>query len=207
MSSEAEHCLENILRWRRDVRHFRPEPLSEETLDDLLRLASMAPSVGLSEPWRFVKVTDPRRRQAVRDVFTRCQQDALAEREGAEAAAYARLKLAGLDDAPHHIAVFSVENPAQGHGLGRRTMPDTTVWSTVMAIYSFWLAASARGAGVGWVSILDPVAIEELMDLPASWRFVAYLCVGRPEEQSDTPELERLGWEQRRPDCRKWTVR
>ncbi|BCK75337.1 cob(II)yrinic acid a,c-diamide reductase [Acetobacter aceti NBRC 14818] len=203
----ASAVLEDVFRWRRDVRHFRPEPVADATLDELLQVASMAPSVGLSEPWRFMRVDSPARRAAVRGLFARSQAEALAEREGEDAAAYARLKLAGLDDAPHHIAVFSVEDPEQGRGLGRRTMPETTVWSTVMAIHTFWLAAAARGIGVGWVSILEPDAVRQALESPASWRFIAYLCVGYPRERHDTPELERLGWERRQSFCREWIRR
>ncbi|NHN87268.1 5,6-dimethylbenzimidazole synthase [Acetobacter conturbans] len=206
-ATQASATLEEIFRWRRDVRHFRPEPVDEATLDDLLRSASMAPSVGLSEPWRFLSVDEPGRRDAVRAIFASCQAAALTERAGQDAALYARLKLAGLDDAPHQIAVFSVENPEQGRGLGRGTMPDTTVWSTVMAVHNFWLAAAARGIGVGWVSILEAEAVRLTLDVPTSWRFVAYLCVGYPVERSDTPELERLGWEQRQAACREWVRR
>ncbi|RFP05703.1 5,6-dimethylbenzimidazole synthase, partial [Komagataeibacter xylinus] len=128
--------LQDLFRWRRDVRHFRRDPLPEPVLDGLLRTACLAPSVGLSEPWRFVRVDDPRRRAAVREDFARCNARALSDRAGVDAQRYARLKLAGLDDAPHHVAVLSHPEPAQGRGLGRGTMPQTTTWSTVMAIHT-----------------------------------------------------------------------
>ncbi|WP_193732939.1 nitroreductase family protein, partial [Komagataeibacter sp. FXV3] len=128
--------LQDLFRWRRDVRHFRRDPLPEPVLDGLLRTACLAPSVGLSEPWRFVRVDDPRRRAAVRADFARCNASALSDRVGPDARHYARLKLAGLDDAPHHVAVLSHPEPVQGRGLGRGTMPQTTTWSTVMAIHT-----------------------------------------------------------------------
>ncbi|GBQ64757.1 nitroreductase [Ameyamaea chiangmaiensis NBRC 103196] len=198
-------CLDTLLRWRRDVRHFRPDPLPPETLDALLASACLAPSVGLSEPWRFCQVTSAARRRAIRDEFERCNAIATAGR-GVDRNDYARLKLAGLDQAPHHVAVFSERDPAQGRGLGRMTMPETTVWSTMMAIHTFWLAATARGVGVGWVSILDPARVAACLDAPLAWEFVAYLCVGRPLERADTPELERRGWERRRPETARWHV-
>src|SRR5579872_2307690 len=97
--------LLDLFTWRRDVRHFRATPVAPELLDDLLETASLAPSVGLSQPWRFVTVDDPARRAAVRANFARCNAQALQCQDDAKAALYARLKLAGLDEAPCHIAV------------------------------------------------------------------------------------------------------
>jgi 5,6-dimethylbenzimidazole synthase len=96
-----------------------------------------------------------------------------------------------------HLAVCADEATGQGHGLGRQTMPETIRYSVVAAIQTLWLAARAEGLGVGWVSILDPEAVRVTLDLPAGWAFVAYLCLGWPEEEHDDPELERRGWEQR----------
>ena len=192
------HLLD-LLRWRRDVRRFRPDPLPAGTLDALIAAADLAPSVGLSQPWRFVQVDDPARRAAIRASFARCNAAALAAQPHDRAARYAQLKLAGLDQAPCHLAVFADEATAQGHGLGRATMPDTLAWSAVIAVHTLWLAARSIGVGVGWVSILDPERIAAALDVPPAWRFVAYLCIGLPETVDDTPELERAGWERRRP--------
>jgi 5,6-dimethylbenzimidazole synthase len=191
--------LRALFRWRRDVRHFRPDPLAPGLLDDLLEVACLAPSVGLSQPWRFVTVDDPARRAAVRASFAQCNAEALASQSGGHAALYARLKLAGLDQAPCHLAVFADSDPEQGHGLGRRTMPQTTAYSAVMAVHTIWLAARTEGLGLGWVSILDPAAVSAALDVPESWTFIGYFCLGYPAEQTDAPELERAGWEHRRP--------
>ncbi|MGL4686740.1 MAG: 5,6-dimethylbenzimidazole synthase [Commensalibacter sp.] len=196
--------LEKLFLWRRDVRHFRTEPLPEELLDKLLNYAWMAPSVGLSEPWRFMRVDTPKYKHAIYEEFKRCNQEARNRYTSEKAEHYAKLKLAGLDDAPHHIAVFSEQNPEQGHGVGRQTMPETTLYSTVMAIFSFWLAARSYGVGVGWVSILDPQKVCAILETPKNWKFVAYLCVGYPKTLDDTPELERLGWEKRNLTHKKW---
>ena len=118
--------LLGLFRWRRDVRRFRADPLPPGLLDGLLEIANLAPSVGLSQPWRFVSVDDPARRAAVRANFLACNAAALDGQEAGRAGLYARLKLAGLDEAPCHLAVFAEPDPAQGHGLGRRTMPETT---------------------------------------------------------------------------------
>lgn len=206
-SPSFQNQLEQLLIWRRDVRHFRTTPLPTPVLDELLETACLAPSVGLSEPWRFVLVNDSRRRDAIRQNFMRSNTQELEGREGKDAQRYARLKLAGLDDAPHHIAVFCETNPKQGRGLGRATMPQTTTWSAVMAIHTFWLAATARGVGVGWVSILNPQEAHAALSVEPNWQFLAYLCVGFPEQYANTPELERRGWEQRNPARRRWIQR
>ena len=189
--------LTDLFRWRRDVRRFRPEPLDENTVDELLALAALAPSVGNSQPWRFVKVKSPALRAEVRANFERCNRRALDSYEGERAKLYASLKLAGLEKAPAEIAVFVDEAPVEGHGLGRATMPETLAYSAGMAILAFWLAARARGIGVGWVSILDPAVIARALAVPPAWRLVAYLCVGWPEEDHLDPELARAGWQER----------
>lgn len=191
--------LELLYRWRRDVRRFRTDPLSEDTLDRVIALAALAPSVGLSQPWRFVKVASTERRQAVRAIFTACNQEALSSYSDDRASLYARLKLAGLDEAPVHLAVFVDRGTERGHGLGRRTMPETLAYSVVGAVHGFWLAARALGIGVGWVSILDAEQVKTALQLPEDWHLVAYLCVGYPQEEHLDPELERAGWEQRLP--------
>ncbi len=189
--------LLGLFRWRRDVRRFRADPLPPGLLDGLLEIANLAPSVGLSQPWRFVSVDDPARRAAVRANFLACNAAALDGQEAGRAGLYARLKLAGLDEAPCHLAVFAEPDPAQGHGLGRRTMPETTAYSAVMAVHTLWLAARAAGLGLGWVSILDPAPAAAALDVPPSWTFIGYFCLGTPQADAETPELEREGWERR----------
>lgn len=190
--------LHALLVWRRDVRRFRRDPLPEGTLERLVGLACLAPSVGLSQPWRFVEVADPARRDAIREDFTTCNADALAALSGERAQRYARLKLAGLDEAPLHLAVFADRSTTQGHGLGRRTMPEMIEYSAVTAIHTLWLTARAEGIGLGWVSILDPRTVAAVLEVPAAWSFIGYLCIGYPQEEDDAPALERAGWEQRR---------
>lgn len=188
-----------LLAWRRDVRRFRADPLPDGKLKQLLELACRAPSVGLSQPWRFVVVDDPARRAAIRANFEACNADALASYSGGDALLYARLKLAGLDEAPVHLAVFADRATQVGHELGRKTMPEMAEYSAVMAVHTLWLKARTENIGVGWVSILDPSRVASILDVPPEWRFIAYLCVGYPAEASNTPELEREGWEKRRP--------
>lgn len=191
--------LIDLIAWRRDVRRFRRAPLQSGTLERLLRYACLAPSVGLSEPWRFVIVEDADRRAAIRACFESCNADALQAQAPERATLYARLKLAGLAEAPVHVAVFADNDTLQGHGLGRATMPQTIVYSVVMGIHTLWLAARAEGIGVGWVSILDPARVVAILETPPAWTFIGYLCIGYPQEEHEAPVLEREGWEKRRP--------
>jgi 5,6-dimethylbenzimidazole synthase len=191
--------LTELMVWRRDVRRFIPhKPVPPALVSELLETAALAPSVGNSQPWRFVLVEDVARRAKVIANFERANKDALSDYSGEKARLYAGLKLAGLKEAPVHLAVFADEGTGQGHGLGRRTMPEMLDYSAVMAVYGFWLAARAVGLGAGWVSIFEPEALTRDLKVPADWKLVAYLCVGWPEAEQATPELERAGWEHRR---------
>jgi 5,6-dimethylbenzimidazole synthase len=186
-----------LLIWRRDVRRFQCAPLPAGMLEELLAQACLAPSVGLSEPWRFVAVETPAVRERITAEFERANAAALADLSGDRASLYAQLKLAGLREAPVHLAVFTDRGTAQGHGLGRQTMPETLDYSVVAAIHTLWLVARTVGVGLGWVSILDPARVTSILDVPAGWSLTAYLCLGYPEEEMDLPELERAGWEKR----------
>lgn len=197
--AEFREHLHALLAWRRDVRQFKREALPAGTIERLIETACLSPSVGLSEPWRFVIVDDPERRAGLRRSFELCNQEALQQQTPDRSALYARLKLAGLDDAPCQISVFSDRTTAQGHGLGRLTMPATIDYSVAIAIHTLWLVARAEGIGLGWVSILDPVRIGEILEVPADWTFIGHLCIGYPEEENDTPALQRQGWERRHP--------
>ncbi len=187
--------LDELFKWRRDVRRFKTDPVAIALIEDLVQIAAYSPSVGNSQPWRFISVESSLRRQAVIANFNACNAAALADFEGERAAAYAKLKLAGLREAPVHLAVFCDHETCDGGGLGRKTMPEMLDYSVVTAIHTFWLAARARGLGVGWVSIIDPLRLATSIDAPESWKLVAYLCVGWPEEEHETPELERCGWQ------------
>lgn len=187
----------DLLLWRRDVRRFRDDKVDENLINELLRQACLAPSVGNSQPWRFVKVFSQARRDAIKQNFLSCNQAALQDHSGSDAALYVRLKLNGLDQAPVHIAVFSENAPKEGKGLGRKTMPEALQYSTVAAINTLWLAARAHGLGLGWLSILEPDAVSDILEAPSSWRFVAYLCLGYPVEEHLDQELARHGWQEK----------
>jgi L-threonine-O-3-phosphate decarboxylase/5,6-dimethylbenzimidazole synthase len=201
--------LNELFRKRRDVRRFCDDPIPASSLERWVESACLAPSVGLSQPWRFVSVKSSGIRDAVIDEFE--QQNRLAgERydDVAVAKKYRELKLAGLKEAPEHLAVFVEPDPELGRGLGRLTMPESVVYSVVAAIQNLWLAARAEGVGVGWVSILRPEQIVKVLNVPDHWQLVAYLCIGWPQvEDEEVPELEQAGWERRVTKGSTWTHR
>ena len=164
----------------------------------VLAAAGSAPSVGLSEPWRLVRVESRTCRAAAIANFEAANADALADQDEDRSEAYATLKLAGLQEAPVHLAVFCDEQTAQGSGLGAATMPEMRRYSVVCAVMQMWLSARALGLGMGWVSILDPARVVDDLNVSADWSLIAYLCIGWPLEEHLDCELERAGWEQRR---------
>lgn len=192
--------LTALFRWRRDVRRFHTTPVDETLLAQCLQAIQFAPSVGLSEPWRVLRITSDAARAAALNNFETANKQALAGYSGDDAALYADLKLTGMREAPVQLAIFCDDDTAQGKGLGAGTMPEMRRYSVVAAIMQFWLSARANGLGVGWVSILDADRLTDDLDCPKGWKLVAYLCVGYPLEETETPELAKAGWETRTPD-------
>lgn len=185
---------------RRDVRRgFLADPLPNELLNRLLAAAHSAPSVGLMQPTRFVVIRDLTVRQAVHAAFLEANEQALASYTGERRDQYSSLKLEGILEAPQNLCILSDPQSARGHKLGRQTMPETAIYSTVCAIQNLWLAARVEGVGVGWVSILHPARLREILHIPAAVIPVAYLCLGYVENFASEPELERFGWERRVP--------
>ena len=191
--------LYQLMRLRRDVRRFRPDPVDEAVLTRCLESFRLAPSVGLSEPWRLLRVESEAARAAALANFRAANATALAGYSGDRARLYASLKLSGMEEAPVQLAVFCDDATAKGHGLGAASMPETRRYSVVAAITLFWLALRAEGLGLGWVSVLDPDRLARDLAVPESWRLVGYFCIGWPEALSRVPELETAGWERRHP--------
>ncbi|MCL6284527.1 5,6-dimethylbenzimidazole synthase [Ruegeria sp. 2012CJ41-6] len=185
------------MRLQRDVRRFRTDPVDEAVLTRCLSAFSTAPSVGLSEPWRILRIESVDARAAALDNFRAANIAALAGYSGADTAAYSKLKLSGMQDAPVQMAVFCDDTTSKGRGLGAGTMPEMRRYSVACAITLFWLTLRAEGLGLGWVSILDPGRLCRDLNVPEGWSLIGYFCIGWPEEVSDSPELERAGWETR----------
>lgn len=198
-SEDFRAGLHDLMRWRRDVRHFSTDPVDEALLRQCLDTFSLAPSVGLSEPWRIIRVTSDAARTAATENFKQTNAKALSGYSGDKAELYASLKLSGMDDAPEHLAIYCDDNTDKGAGLGAASMPEMRRYSVVGAITLMWLTARSLGLGIGWVSVLDPKRLNADLDVPEGWTLVAYLCLGWPQENTLTPELETKGWETRAP--------
>ncbi|MGB8814453.1 MAG: 5,6-dimethylbenzimidazole synthase [Paracoccaceae bacterium] len=196
-TSEFTEELMDLMQWRRDVRRFRADPVEAAVLDRCLLAFGLAPSVGLSEPWRVIRVESAEAKSAAIANYRAANATALAGYDDEKSKLYSQLKLSGMQEAPVHLAIFCDDATPKGHGLGATTMPETRTYSVVGAITLFWLAARAHGLGVGWVSILDAVQLTRDLHVPDTWKLIGYLCVGYPETAENTPELERAGWEQR----------
>jgi 5,6-dimethylbenzimidazole synthase len=183
---------------RRDVRTgFLPRPLPSDLLNRLLVAAHSAPSVGLMQPSRFVLIRDLSVRQAVHESFRQANEEAAATYTGERREQYSGLKLEGILEAPQNLCVLCDQESQRGHRLGRHTMPEAAIYSTVCAIQNLWLAALTEGVGVGWVSILDPARLLTILQAPANLLPIAYLCIGYVDRFACEPELERIGWEKR----------
>ena len=189
--------LEELFRQRRDVRRFQSEPVEENLVAKILASSCTAPSVGLSQPTRFLRLQSEAVRRDVLANFETANAEALQGYKGDRAKLYANLKLAGLREAPVQIAVFCDTGTKKGAGLGSRTMPEALIYSTVCSVMTMWLNATARGLGLGWISIFDVEQLTADLKTADEWTFVGCLCIGWPEEYHLDPELERAGWETR----------
>lgn len=195
----ARIALHEIVAARRDIRRFRPDAVPAETLNRLLAAAHAAPSVGHSQPWRFIVVTDSaaRDRAAVMSDRERLAQAAQLEPEAARH--LLDLQLEGIREAPVGIVVCCDRRAPAAGVLGRATFPDADVWSCACAIENLWLAARAEGLGLGWVTLFRPADLAELLHLPDGVVTLGWLCLGWPDERPPEPGLQRAGWSRRAP--------
>ncbi len=197
---EERRGLYRAVYHRRDVRsHFTPEPIADDVLARLLDAAHHAPSVGFMQPWNFIIIQSGEVRRRIHQIFERANQAAAEVYDGDRRSLYNQLKLAGILEAPINLCVTCDLTTTRGCGLGRQTMPETALYSTVCAVQNLWLAARAEGVGVGWVSILDVEELRAALCIPANVTPVAYLCLGYVTCFSSQPELETAGWEERVP--------
>lgn len=205
LTSAHRAAFDDLLTWRRDVRHFRTDPVAEPVLDRLRARMDLSPSVGNARPWRVIRVDSAAARAAIIESFEACNRKAATAYAAPERQQYLKLKLAGLREAPVHLAVFTDLAVEEGKGLGRQTMPEMLSYSTVMAIHTLWLAARAENIGVGWVSILEPATVAAALQTPPDWSLTGYLCLGHPEAASDTPLLHQTSWQEN--TAAPWQVR
>jgi 5,6-dimethylbenzimidazole synthase len=201
--SESEIAtVYRVIAERRDMRHFLPTPVDAETLTRILNAAHQAPSVGLMQPWRFIRITDNNIRNSIHqlvDEERKLTAQAIGEYENtARMAEFLRLKVEGILDCGE-LLVASLCNNREGHIFGRRTLPEMDIASVSCAIQNMWLAARAEGLGMGWVSIFDPVKLGALLNAPVEAKPIAILCIGHVNTFYNEPMLVETGWKQARP--------
>ncbi|SFO98343.1 5,6-dimethylbenzimidazole synthase [Amycolatopsis arida] len=189
-----------VLHRRRDVRaEFTGEPIEQDVLTRVLAAAHAAPSVGLTQPWDFVLVRDPETRRAFAEHVHRERETFAATLDGERARTFARIRIEGVREASLGIVVTYDPDRGAPAVLGRHAIADAGLYSVCLAIQNLWLAATAEGLGVGWVSFYREPFLRELLGIPDRVRPVAWLCVGPVRALADTPDLERHGWRHRRP--------
>ncbi len=183
---------------RRDIRNFRNDPIPDDALARIIQSAHHGPSVGFMQPWDFILIKDAQVRGRVKDLFQRERQAASCFFDEPRRSQYLSFKLEGILEAPVNVCVTCDPTRAD-EVLGRNSIPETDVYSTCCAIQNLWLAARCEGIGVGWVSILKPRQLHQILGIPAHILPVAYLCLGYPTEFYEQPELETAGWRERLP--------
>jgi nicotinate-nucleotide--dimethylbenzimidazole phosphoribosyltransferase len=192
-------ALHRVVTARRDIRRFRADPVPAEVLTRVLSAAHTAPSVGHSQPWRFIIVTDPATRERAAVLADRERHAQAAKLDPESARRLLDLQLEGLREAPTGVVVCCDRRTPAAGVLGRATFPDTDLWSCACAIENLWLAARADGLGLGWVTLFEPRELAGLLGLPDGVVTLGWLCIGWPDERPPAPGLERAGWSRRVP--------
>lgn len=199
MGESVTEALAAVVAARRDIRRYRPDAVPQDLITSVLEAGHRAPSVGHSQPWRFIVVTDPTTRDRAAAMADRARVDQAAHLASERAARMLDLKLEGLREAPVGIVVAcDRRTPATGV-LGRATFPDADMWSCATAIENMWLTARAHGLGMGWVTLFDPDDLADLLGLPEGVVTLGWLCLGWPDERPPSPGLERAAWSKKTP--------
>jgi len=199
LSVDERDTLHLVLSARRDVRRFRPDPVPDDALHRVLSAGHMAPSVGHSQPWRFIVVRSPATRERAALLADGERLAQAAQMAPGSARRLLDLQLEGIREAPLGLVVCCDRRTPAAGVLGRATFPDADMWSCACAIENMWLAARVEGLGLGWVTLLDPVDLAGLLHFPAGVETLGWLCVGWPDERPPAPGLERAGWSRRTP--------
>ena len=192
-------ALYAVIGARRDIRRFRPDDVDRAVLDRVLGAAHQAPSVGHSQPWRFIVVTEPATRERAVRMADEQRLRQAGQLEPDAARRLLDLQLEGIREAPYGLVVACDRRAAAAGVLGRATFPDADLWSCACAIENLWLAARAEGLGLGWVTLFDPDELADLLGLPDGVVTLGWLCLGWPDERPPAPGLERAGWSKRQP--------
>ncbi len=191
--------LERVVGARRDIRRYRPDPVPDDVLTAVLTAGHRGPSVGHSQPWRFVVVTEAQTRDTAALMADRCRLRQAAGMAEESARGLLDLRLEGIREAPVGIVVACDRRTPAAGVLGRATFPDADLWSCAAAIENMWLTARAHGLGLGWVTLFEPAELKQLLGLPDGVETLGWLCLGWPDERPPEPGLERAGWSRRLP--------
>lgn len=199
---EEQAAIYKVIAERRDMRHFLPTPVDCATLQKILAAAHHAPSVGLMQPWRFIRITDLQIRQAIHkqvDIERAKTAQAIGEYETtARMSEFLRLKVEGILECGE-LLVATLCDKRENNIFGRRTMPEMDIASVSCAIQNMWLAARAEGLGLGWVSLFDPIELAQLLNMPADAKPIAVLCLGHVASFYKEPMLVETGWKIEKP--------
>ena len=196
-SSEERAAVYRAIAERRDMRHFSGGEVAPELLARLLEAAHQAPSVGLMQPWRFIRITRPALRESIHGLVE-AERLRTAEALGERGSEFMRLKVEGIRECAE-LLVVALMDGREAHVFGRRTLPEMDLASMACAIQNLWLAARAEGLGMGWVSLFEPQALAELLAMPAGSKPLAVLCLGPVEAFYEAPMLVQQGWVEPRP--------
>ena len=201
-SKQEQAAIYKVIAERRDMRHFLPAPVAPETLARILAAAHHAPSVGLMQPWRFMRITDKTLRKAIHQLVDDERiktSQAIGEVENtARMAEFLRLKIEGILECGE-LLVAALCDKREQHIFGRRTLPEMDIASISCAIQNMWLASRAEGLGMGWVSIFDPIKLAELLSIPQDAKPIAVLCLGHVASFYKEPMLVETGWAVEKP--------
>ncbi|MFP6851252.1 MAG: 5,6-dimethylbenzimidazole synthase [Pseudomonas sp.] len=196
-SSAERAAVYRAIAERRDMRHFSGGEVAPELLARLLEAAHQAPSVGLMQPWRFIRITRPALRESIHGLVEE-ERVRTAEALGERSDEFMRLKVEGIRDCAE-LLVVALMDGREAHIFGRRTLPEMDQASLACAIQNLWLAARAEGLGLGWVSLFEPQALADLLGMPVGSKPLAVLCLGPVEAFYDAPMLVQEGWAKPRP--------
>lgn len=192
-TTKEAKVLQNIIATRRDIRgnNFTQKKVSQKKLNTILSAAVHAPSVGFSQPWRFMIIEDTQRKEKIYNIFSKSYEK--SKKKFTDRPLYKELKLEGIKEAPINIAVL-YKKPHK-EILGQTFMKRSGEYSVVCAITNMWLMARSLNIGMGWVSIIKPKKVKKALNISDEYKLVGYLCVGYTKQFLKTPELETLGWE------------
>jgi nicotinate-nucleotide--dimethylbenzimidazole phosphoribosyltransferase len=199
LPASTRAALAEVIGARRDVRRFRPDDVGDDLVAELLAAGHAAPSIGHSQPWRFLVVRDQGLRASAAVMADRARLAQARQLDPASARHLRSLQLEGIREAPAGLVVCCDRRARPAGVLGRATFPDADLWSCACAVQNIWLTARAHGLGVGWVTLFEPAELHALLDLPDGVETLGWLCVGWPDERPPAPGLERHGWSRRLP--------